>query len=165
MAEKAVWALIAIPALSVFVIGGQRVFGVIGAIIGACLGGLLSALVWQLIEKFRVISFKRKRGDFDSLIHSKKQAGARTLDRMAETAEKSRRVTEGAIRLAKDVSMSAIDTLEQRSNHGTDSPSIRTTAKQDEVAIRLETLADLHDQKQISDEEFSEQRSRILNEI
>lgn len=63
MAEKAFWILIVLPLVAVFMLIGRSLFGLAGAMVGAAFGCLLSGIARWLIGKYRVFSFKRKRGD------------------------------------------------------------------------------------------------------
>ena len=79
----------------------------------------------------------------------------------ADTAD----LTSGAIGLIKDAGGAVAEKLEQRAMHGNDRSPDNNGSVQDDIADRLEKLSNLHEQGHFSDEEFAQQRSRILGEV
>ena len=129
----------------------------------------LTYFVWRFLRRYRFLQFKHKRGDYESAMEAKKVAASQAKEKAAEfaagTAEKTGKLASGAIGLIKDAGGAVAEKLEQRARHGNDSSPETNGNVKDDIAGRLEKLVSLHGQGLISDEEFAQQRSRILDEV
>ncbi|MBT7755640.1 MAG: SHOCT domain-containing protein [Candidatus Magasanikbacteria bacterium] len=129
----------------------------------------LTYLVWRFLRRYRILKFRHERGDYESAMEAKQVAASQAKEKAAElaatTAEKSGMLASGAAGFIKDAGVAAAKKLEQRATHGKDSSNETKDSNQDDIAGRLEKLSNLHEQGHISDEEFAQQRSRILDEV
>jgi hypothetical protein len=98
-------------------------------------------------------------------MQAKKEAASQAMEKAATVAADTAKLTSGAIGLIKDAGAAVAEKLEQRATHGKDGSPETNGSVQDDIAGRLEKLANLQKQGHISDEEFAQQRSRILNEV
>jgi hypothetical protein len=181
MKEKAVLLAVSIPFVLALILsfihdgasgddsGGKRVFIIIAWVVF-----ILS--VQLLIRNNRVFTFKKNRGDYDVDIEAKKNEAelqrkalaelqTKAAKNMADAAERTSTLTSGAVGLLKDASVAATDKLKQRASQCKDARPETGGPIKDDIAGRLEKLSNLHKQGHISQEEFAQQRTRILNEV
>jgi gas vesicle protein len=174
MREKLVILFTAFPCFLFFYVGGLN-FGIFGHVIGAIIGVLAFHYVRKaILKKMRVpLSQINARNEMwakaretateDKVDYA--EMAAKATEKSTKAVKKTGELTSGAIGFIKDAGVAAAKKLEQRAKHGNDSSPEANSTVEDDIAERLENLSNLHEQGHISDEEFAQQRSRILDEV
>jgi DNA-binding transcriptional MerR regulator len=171
MKEKLAVILIAGPVFVFFVSVGFN-FGFLGKIIGLFVGVISFSFIRGVILRKMRVPLSQINAHYEMLSKDREKADEEGTERAAKLAEKSAKVakktgklTSGAISLIKVAGGAVFEKLEQRATLGKDGSPESNGSVQDDIAGRLEKLSNLHEQGHISDEEFVQQRSRILDEV
>jgi len=181
MKEKAVLLAVSIPFILALILSfiddgssggssnGQRLLIMVG-------WGVFILMTQLVILRYRVVTFKMNRGDYDADIQARKydaelnkkllaELPAKITKSVVNAAKRPSTLASGAIGLLSDVGVAAAEKLEQRASAEKDSSRELNGSIHDDITTRLEKLSNLHELGHISKVEFEQQRTRILGEV
>lgn len=126
-------------------------------------------IIFPQISQSEIDARDEKRAKARELFNEKRAKEREWADEnkvdYSKLAIKIGELASGAIGLIKDAGGAVAEKLEQRAMNDKNSTPDTGSNAQDDIEGRLEKLSNLHKQGHISDEEFSQQRSRILDEV